>query len=42
MGKNIGKKNISKSLTGKYSKKNSYYTKQSATDAFKTALLQQE
>ena len=35
MGKNINK-NISKNLSGKYSQKLLDYTKQSATDAFKT------
>ena len=35
-GKNIGK-NISKNLSGKYSQKRLDHTKQSATDALKTA-----
>ena len=36
MGKNTGK-NISKNLSGKYSQKLLDHSKQSATDAFKTA-----
>ena len=36
MGKNIGK-NISRTLSGKYSQKRLHHAKQSTTDAFKTA-----